>query len=97
MQKETTKWKNNIALFLTGQGISLFGSMLVHYAVMWHITLKTQSGLMMTLIAIAGALPMFFISPFGGVWADRYNKKHIINIADASIAVVTLVIQSSEP
>lgn len=57
---------------------------------MWHITLKTQSGLMMTLITAAGALPMFFISPFGGVWADRYNKKHIINIANASIATVTL-------
>jgi DHA3 family macrolide efflux protein-like MFS transporter len=35
---------------------------------------------------------MFFISPFGGVWADRYNKKIIINIADASIAAVTLVL-----
>ena len=82
-------WKSNIALFLTGQGISLFGSMLVHYAVMWHITLKTQSGLMMTLVAVAGALPMFFISPFGGVWADRHDKKVIINIADAAIAAVT--------
>lgn len=87
----TSNWKKNIALFMAGQGVSLFGSMLVHYAVMWHITLKTQSGLMMTLITVAGALPMFFISPFGGVWADRYNKKHIINIADAIIAVVTLI------
>ena len=85
-----TKWKRNIALFMAGQGMSLFGSMLVYYAVVWHITLKTESGLMMTLITIAGTLPMFFISPFGGVWADRYNKKHVINIADASIAVVTL-------
>lgn len=86
-----SNWKKNTALFMIGQGISLFGSMLVHYAVMWHITLKTQSGLMMTLITVAGALPMFFISPFGGVWADRYNKKYIINIADAVIAVVTLI------
>ncbi|MCL2164819.1 MAG: MFS transporter [Oscillospiraceae bacterium] len=86
------KWKRNVALFMTGQGLSLFGSMLVHYAVMWHITLKTQSGAMMTLIAVAGALPMFFISPFGGVWADRYNKKHLINIADAAIAMFTLVL-----
>jgi len=86
-----TNWKRNITLFLTGQGITLFGSMLVYYAIMWHITLKTQSGLMMTLITVAGALPMFFVSPFGGVWADRYNKKHIINIADAVIAAVTLI------
>ena len=83
-------WKKNFALFMAGQGLTLFGSMLVHYAVMWHITLKTQSGLMMTLIAVAGALPMFFISPFAGVWADRYNKKHLINISDAAIAFVTL-------
>ena len=69
----------------------MFGSMLVHYAVMWYILLQTQSGLMMTVLAVAGALPMFFISPFGGVWADRYNKKAIINIADASVALVTLV------
>ena len=84
-------WKRNIALFLIGQGITLFGSMLVHYAIMWHITLKTQSGAFMTLIAIAGALPMFFIAPFAGVWADRYNKKYLINIADAVIALITLV------
>ncbi|MCL2766894.1 MAG: MFS transporter, partial [Peptococcaceae bacterium] len=85
-----TNWKRNIALFMTGQGLSLFGTMLVHYAVMWHITLKTQSGVMIALMVAAGALPMFFISPFAGVWADRYYKKYLISIADASIAVVTL-------
>lgn len=84
-------WKRNIALFLGGQGITLFGSMLVHYAIVWHITLKTQSGWMMTLVTMAGVLPMFFISPFAGVWADRYDKKLLINISDAAIAVVTLL------
>lgn len=83
-------WKRSIALFLTGQSLTLFGSQLVHYAILWHITLQTQSGPMMTLITAAGALPMFFIAPFGGAWADRYNKKHLINIADAAIAAVTL-------
>jgi DHA3 family macrolide efflux protein-like MFS transporter len=32
---------------------------------------------------------------FGGVWADRYNKKHLINIADGSIAIVSLSISIS--
>ena len=85
-------WKRDIALILAGQGLTLFGSMLTHYAIMWHITLKTRSGLMMTLITMAGVLPMFFISPLGGLWADRYNKKSVINIADAVIAAVTLII-----
>jgi DHA3 family macrolide efflux protein-like MFS transporter len=85
-------WKKNAALFLCGQGLSLFGSMLVQYAIMWYITLRTQSGSMMTVFIIAGILPNFFISPFGGVWADRFNKKYLINAADASIALATLVV-----
>jgi DHA3 family macrolide efflux protein-like MFS transporter len=86
------RWRRNVALFLAGQAVTLVGSSLVGYAVMWYVTLRTQSGVMMTLFTVATMLPMFFISPFGGVWADRFNRKYLINIADASIAVVTLVI-----
>jgi DHA3 family macrolide efflux protein-like MFS transporter len=88
---ETVKWKRNVALYMTGQGITLLGASLVNFAVMWHITLETQSGLMMTLIMIAGFLPTFLISPFAGVLADRYNKKYLINISDGFTAIVTLV------
>lgn len=84
-------WKKNIIMFMLGQSLSLFGSTLVYYAVFWSLTLETQSGTMMMLLTIVGTLPMFFISPFGGVWADRYNKKHLINISDACIALVTLI------
>jgi DHA3 family macrolide efflux protein-like MFS transporter len=72
--------------------MSLFGTMLVQYAIMWHIVLKTRSGSMMTLYIIAGVLPTFFTSLFGGVWADRYDKKHLINLSDGSIAAVSLAI-----
>ncbi|MDR0635890.1 MAG: MFS transporter [Treponema sp.] len=87
-----TNWKRNIILFLGGQALSLFGSALVMYAIGWYITLQTQSGSMMTVSIIVGVLPTFFISPFGGVWADRFNRKYLINIADASIALVTLIL-----
>ncbi|WP_041611018.1 MFS transporter [Treponema primitia] len=85
-------WKKNVAWFLSGQTISLFGSMLVQYAIMWHITLKTQSGSMMTLFVIVGMLPTFFISPFAGVWADRHNRKYLINGADSIIALASLLV-----
>jgi DHA3 family macrolide efflux protein-like MFS transporter len=70
----------------------MFGSMLVQYAITWHITLETQSGVWMTLFTCAGLLPMVLVSPFAGVWADRYNRKYLINIADAAIAAVTLIL-----
>lgn len=85
-------WKKNIMLFLLSQTISLFGSSLVQYAIMWHITLETKSGLMMTISIICGFFPVFFISPFAGVWADRYNRKVLIVLSDSLIAVSTLVL-----
>lgn len=87
-----SNWKKNIVLFLASQTISLFGSSLVQYAILWYITLNTQSGVMMTISIICGFLPTFFLSPFAGVWADRYNRKMLIILSDSIIAVTTLIL-----
>lgn len=84
-------WKKNSAFFIGGQSISLFGSMLVQYAIMWHITLETRSGFIMTLSILAGFIPSLFLSPFAGVWVDRFNRKLIIVLADTFIAITTLI------
>lgn len=85
-------WKRNIILFLSSQTISLFGSSLVQYAIMWHITLTTESGIMMMLYIICGFVPTFILSPFAGVWADRFNRKMLIIMADGMIAFATLIL-----
>ncbi|RSD28416.1 MFS transporter [Mesobacillus subterraneus] len=91
-EKLKENWLKNIILFLSSQTISLFGSSLVQYAIMWHITLTTQSGLMMTLYIICGFIPTFLLSPVAGVWADRYNRKWLIILADGMIALSTLLL-----
>ena len=83
-------WKKNITLYLASQIISLFGSMLVQCSMSWYITIETQSGVMMTIAIVCGFLPTFLISPFAGVWADRYNRKKLIILADAIVAAATL-------
>lgn len=85
------KWKKDIVLFILSQTVSLLGSSLVQYAIMWYITLHTKSGIMMTISIICGFLPTFFLSPFAGVWADRYNRKILIMLSDSFIALTTLV------
>jgi DHA3 family macrolide efflux protein-like MFS transporter len=85
-------WKKNVILFLTTQTISLLGSSLVQYAIMWYITLQTQSGTAMTISIICGFLPTLFLSPFAGVWADRYDRKKLIVISDSFIAISTLIL-----
>ena len=83
-------WARRVGLFLTAQTISVFGSFLVQYAIMWHLTLTTKSGVVLALAAIFGFLPQAIVSIFAGVWADRVNRKIMIIAADASIAVATL-------
>jgi DHA3 family macrolide efflux protein-like MFS transporter len=70
----------------------MFGSFLVQYAILWHLTLTTKSGLILALAAIFGFLPQAIVSIFAGVWADRVNRKTMIIAADASIAAATLVL-----
>jgi DHA3 family macrolide efflux protein-like MFS transporter len=85
-------WKRQTALFLTSQTLSLFGSSLVQYALMWHVTLATKSGWAMTVFVLCGFLPMFLVSPFAGVWADRTDRKKLIILSDGMIALVTLAL-----
>jgi DHA3 family macrolide efflux protein-like MFS transporter len=85
-------WKRDLTLFFSSQALSLLGSSLVQYAIMWHITLETKSGLMMTLSIVCGFVPTFLLSPFAGVFADRYDRKKIIMLADGMIALVTLAL-----
>jgi DHA3 family macrolide efflux protein-like MFS transporter len=85
-------WKSRVTVFLVGQTISTFGSFLVQYAIMWHLTLTTKSGLVLALAAIFGFLPQAIVSIFAGVWADRVNRKIMILVSDSVIALSTLVL-----
>lgn len=89
---EMPGWKRQVALFLTGQTISTFGSGLVQYAILWHLTLTTKSGVVLALAAVFGFLPQAIVSIFAGVLADRTNRKIMIMIADSAIAVSTLLL-----
>ncbi len=87
-----TNWLKNTRLYLTGIAITLFGSSLVQYAIIWHITLATQSGVQMTLSTICGFVPQLIISLFAGVWADRHDRKKIVMLSDLMIAAATLIL-----
>ncbi|MDL2224833.1 MFS transporter [Eubacteriales bacterium OttesenSCG-928-M02] len=90
MERQHAHWKKRAGLFMVSQNISLFGSSIVGFAIMWYITLQTSSGVWMMLSTLASTLPQVLISLFGGVWADRYNRKMLIMAADAFIAIATL-------
>lgn len=85
-------WKRKIATFMISQTVSLLGSSLVMYAIMWHVTLSTQSGSMMLIMVLTTFIPSLLLTPFAGVWADRINRRFLIIAADLLIALVTLLV-----
>jgi DHA3 family macrolide efflux protein-like MFS transporter len=89
---EMPGWKRRVTVFLVGQTITTFGSFLVQYAIMWHLTLTTKSGLVLALAAVFGFLPQAVVSIFAGVWADRVNRKMMIIVSDSVIALSTLIL-----
>ena len=91
MNQTQNNWKSKTMLFLASQCITLFGSMIVQMSIIWYVTLNTSSGGWVAAFTICSYLPQFLISFFAGVWADRYNRKKLIILADGVITIATLI------
>lgn len=61
------KWKSKTLLFIISQCITLFGSSLVQFAIIWYVTFETSSGIWMTVLTLCSYLPQMLISFFAGV------------------------------
>ena len=92
MQGHSSLWRRKAVLFIISQGITLFGSSIVQMAIIWQVALETSSGFWLTVLTLSSTIPQTILSFFGGVWADRYSRKRLIILADAGIAVVTLIL-----
>ena len=97
MMRSQSNWRKRTILFFVSQCITLFGSQVVQMAIVWYVTLQTNSGAWVAAFSVCSYLPQFFVSFIGGVWADRYNRKYLIIGADALIAAVTLAMMLIMP
>lgn len=89
-EDEFPAWKHRVGLFLGAQAISLFGSSIVQYAILWHLTLTLKQGWVIMLYSVVAFVPQAIVSFFGGTLADRMNRKTVIVVSDSVIALVTL-------
>ena len=78
--------------FWSGQLVSLLGSSIAQFVIIWWITLETGSALYLSLASFLGLVPMVILTPFAGVLVDRWSRKALIGIADFLQALVTVVL-----
>lgn len=87
-----TQWKPSARNLLVSQLVSQVGSMVVQFALFWHIVLIEQTGSAVALAALATGLPLVVLSPLAGVWADRFDRRIITVLSDAITAVTTVIV-----
>ncbi|MDD5458293.1 MAG: MFS transporter [Phycisphaerae bacterium] len=68
----------NYRLFFSGQSLSLVGTWMQKTAMIWLVWRLTNSALVLGLVTFAGQIPGLLLTPYGGVVADRFNKKRIL-------------------
>ena len=86
MTKETLKWKRDFFTIWTGQAISLFTSAILQMAIIFYLTEKTGSAMVLSIASLVGFLPYAVFGPMIGVLVDRYDRKRIMIGADLIIA-----------
>ncbi len=85
-------YKKKFLLIQIGQCISLLTGSILNISISWHLTESTGSALYLSLAVIFGYFPEALLSPIAGVIVDRYNKKSVIILADAFIALLSLTL-----
>jgi len=74
----------------SGQAISLLGSRVVQFGIIWYLTQQTGSATVLAMASLVGFLPQVVLGPFAGVWVDRWNRRRTMLVADSLIALATL-------
>jgi len=81
----------NYRLFFTGQSISLIGTWMQRVAMSWLVYHLTSSEFLLGLVSFLGLIPVFVLSPFAGVLADRFHRLHLL-IATQALAMLQALI-----
>ncbi len=88
MEKEG--WAGRFFTVWTGQSVSLMGSQLVQFALIWWLTVETGSATILTVASVMGILPQVLLAPFAGALVDRWRRRRVIIMADGLMALLTL-------
>jgi DHA3 family macrolide efflux protein-like MFS transporter len=84
------RWLRRFAPLWGGQAVSLLGSRLVQFALVWHLTVQTGSTAVLATATLVAMLPEVLLGPFAGALVDRWDRRKVMIFADAAVALTTL-------
>lgn len=82
----------NYGIYVAGNSLSLIGSWMQRVAVGWLAWELSHSGAVLGLVAFADLAPTLMIGPFGGVLADRFDRRRLLAIGQSINMVLSFVL-----
>jgi len=82
----------NYRRYFIGQSISLVGTWMQMIAQSWLVLTLTNSSVDLGLIVALQALPVLLLGPYGGVIADRVDKRKLMVVLQSLMGVQALIL-----
>ena len=82
---------SNFVLLILGQITSLFGNFILKLALSMYVLDMTGSAAVFAGILSVATIPTILLTPFGGILADRVNRRNLMVALDAVSGVSVLV------
>jgi MFS family permease len=82
----------NYRLYFTGQSISLAGTWMQMTAQSWLVLVLTHSSTRLGLVVALQTLPVLLLGPYGGVVADRVDKRKLMIVLQIAMGIQALAL-----
>jgi MFS family permease len=80
----------NYRLFFGGQSLSLIGTWMTQVAASWLVYRLTNSALLLGLVSFSGQIPALLLTPFAGVWVDRWDRRRVLEVTQVLAMIQSL-------
>jgi DHA3 family macrolide efflux protein-like MFS transporter len=87
VRQRTSNWAVSFFTIWIGQALSLIGSGLGGFALVWWLTATTGSATVLAMASLVQVLPGVILGPFVGALVDRWNRRTVMIVADTVIAL----------
>lgn len=78
--------------YFAGQSISLIGMWVQQIAISWLVYRLSGSALLLGITGFAGQIAILFLAPFGGIWADRFDRSKTLIVTQIVTIVLSLIL-----
>jgi MFS family permease len=83
---------HNFRLFWGGNFLSNIGTWMQNVAQGWFVLLLTNSAFWLGVVGFAGSIPFLFVTLFGGVVADRVDKRRLLLVTQTVMMLLAFLL-----